>query len=447
MIQKALSAPEWLTSGAVYQINPRTFSEEGTIGAITKELPFLASLGMGAIYLCPVFEEDPSTDPANWSRRQKASETGNPKNPYRMNDYFRIDEEYGSMDDLAECVRECHRLGMRLILDLVYYHIGPNAPILKTHPEFAKQNADGSFICGGWNFPILDFNCRGLREYLYCNMIYYISELDVDGFRCDCGDMVPLDFWVEGSRRITQVKPDAILINEGGQPGSLYAGFNAIYGFSWHGCVYDVLHKKRTAADLRKDWEGRTSDYPKGSIILRDLDNHDTVTDWPERNEITAGHEGMDFIQAMNCAMDGVPMIYCGNELCDTDKLSMFANRFYPGKFEFNRREEMRNTPQAIRRQEIYRTLNGLRKDGGVLSRGRLAWIDHNNPDRIVAFSRTLGDRKVWFVGNFSDTADAVTLSEDLPENGGNNILSFRAVQGDSRCFSFGPYGFAVISN
>ena len=71
MIQKALSAPAWLTSGSVYQINPRTFSPEGTITAITKELPYLASLGISTIYLCPIFEADASENRENWSVRQK----------------------------------------------------------------------------------------------------------------------------------------------------------------------------------------------------------------------------------------------------------------------------------------------------------------------------------------------------------------------------------------
>jgi glycosidase len=110
MIQIALGAPYWLTRGAVYQINPRTFTSEGTIAAVTRELPFLADLGFSTIYLCPIFEADPSENRANWSIRQKASNTENPKNPYRMNDYYKIDEEYGTMDDLAACVKECHRL-------------------------------------------------------------------------------------------------------------------------------------------------------------------------------------------------------------------------------------------------------------------------------------------------------------------------------------------------
>jgi len=164
MKYQAASIPEWFSKGSVYQINPRTFSSEGTIEAVTEQLPFLADLGFSIMYLCPIFSEDDSTDRKNWSRRQLASNTENPKNPYRMNDYFEIDSEYGTMDDLREFVNESHRLGMRVLLDLVYYHIGPNAPILKEHPEFAKQDNDGNIILGEWNFPVFDYNCQGLRN-------------------------------------------------------------------------------------------------------------------------------------------------------------------------------------------------------------------------------------------------------------------------------------------
>jgi len=195
---------------SIYQINPRTFSREGTINAVTEELPKLRDLGFKFMYLCPVFREDDSTDRSFWSTRQKASNTDNPKNPYRMNDYFEIDEEYGTMEDLKRFVAESHKLGMKVILDLVYLHIGPNAEILKTHPEFAARNEDGSVKLTKWNFPYLNFKSEGLREYLYCNMVYYVGVIDADGFRCDVGDAVPIDFWQEGRRRICAIKPDAV---------------------------------------------------------------------------------------------------------------------------------------------------------------------------------------------------------------------------------------------
>ena len=445
MIQRALGAPEWLTGGAIYQINPRTFSPEGTINAVTKELPYLVELGFGTIYFCPIFEADASENRDNWSIRQKASKTENPKNPYRMNNYYRIDEEYGTMEDLAECISECHRLGMKLILDLVYLHIGPNADILKIHPEFAKQNPDGSFINGYWNFPLLDFNHPGLREYLWSNMVYYIAVLDADGFRCDVGDGVPLDFWVEGHRRITAIKPDAVLINEGQNGESLLNGFNAIYGFSWHERLYDVMVGGKSAAELQKDWERVHAQYPAGCLILRDMDNHDTVTDWPGRIEILAGHDGMELILALNYTIDGIPMVYCGNELMDAETLSMFANRFHPGRFKTtNRGNDIKNQPDVLKRQALIKKLNTLRKEDMRFGSGKTVWIEHDRQDTVIAFYREYEGKKLWFIANAGKEKEIVTLKNGIPAGAEQTIISGVVMQ-DEVTLMLAPHGFALV--
>ena len=157
MKRTAIASPDWFNKSAIYQINPRTFSKDGTIQAITEEIPFLKDLGFRILYLCPIFEEDAATDPKNISPRQKKSKTNNPKNPYRMRDYYFIDSEYGTADDLKELIEKAHALDMRVLLDLVYAHIGEGAPIIKRNPEFVEQNPDGSFIYTGWNFPKLNF--------------------------------------------------------------------------------------------------------------------------------------------------------------------------------------------------------------------------------------------------------------------------------------------------
>ncbi|MBE6895765.1 MAG: hypothetical protein E7477_01585 [Ruminococcaceae bacterium] len=445
MIQKALGAPEWLTRGAVYQINPRTFSSEGTLKAITKELPFLAEMGFTTIYLCPIFEHDASENRDNWSDRQKKYETQNPKNQYRMNDYFAVDEEYGTMEDLRECVDECHRLGMRLLLDLVYFHIGPNANILRSHPEFAKQDEDGNFINGPWHFPQFDFNHQGLREYLWCNMVYYISVLDVDGFRCDVADMVPLDFWYEARRRITAVKPDAVLINEGSDGRSLYAAFDAIYGFSWHSHLYNVLFNGEKVTNLRADWDKFRRECPSGSFVLRDLENHDTVTDWPDRIEVMAGHRGMDMVLALNYTVDGLPMVYCGNEIADTAKVNMFANRFYPGKYEFTSRDaDAKNTPDSLTRQSLVKKLNAFRKEDIRLVYGKTEWLDTDRPDDIIAFSRTYEGKNVWFICNPKTEPCTVNISGGIPTDAERVAVS-GVEQKNENLFELEPYGFIIV--
>ncbi len=408
----AAYTPEWLAKSSVFQINPRTFCEEGTIKAIIKELPFIADLGFGVVYLCPIFEADASEDRSFWSIRQKASNTNNPKNPYRMNSYFEIDEEYGTNADLREFVDECHRLGMKAMLDLVYLHMGPNAGIFKRHPEFAKQDADGNVIKNYWNFPELDYDHEGVREYMWSNMVYYIGEFGVDGFRCDVGDNVPLDFWREGLRRIRTINPQAALIDEGWNHQSLKV-FSSIYSFYWHDKIHDVIVGEAKAEDLRAIWEENLAKQLKGTKYLRDMDTHDTVTDWPERSEITAGHNGMETIIAMNYIIDGIPMIYAGNELGDTSKQSMFSNRFFRGDFAPTDRN-IANEGYSIRRQTVIKALNSMKKEWEVLDKGETLWIDNSKGESIVSFRRSFGDKTVVFIGNLSKQDADVTIDFDF---------------------------------
>lgn len=407
----ALKQPEWLARSAVYQVNPRTFSAEGTIKAVTGELEFLKSIGFNIVYLCPVFCED--DDENNRSPRQLKSGTGNPKNPYRMNDYFSIDSEYGTMEDLKELIGKAHELDMRVILDMVYAHIGPNAPIKKKYPEFVQQTADGEMICTSWRFPALDYRNEGLREYMYCNMVYYIGAIDADGFRLDVGDLIPEDFWREARRRIQSIKKDAVLINEGNKYENLATVFDGSYFWDWHEALYKVFTGKEKPELLIETDEKAKEKMPDGGLLLRDIDNHDTVTDWPERIERAAGHNGMEQIIAANYIMDGIPMVYCGNELACSARLNMFANRFYMGDFEVSDRRK--DTEAAVKRQNIIKRLNRFKAENDVLRFGKTQWIKNCNDESCICFKRTYNDDNILFVGNVSDEKQTLRL-EEIPK-------------------------------
>ncbi len=445
MRKQAIHAPEWFRTGAIYQINPRTFSEEGTISSITKELPFLKDLGFSTMYLCPIFKEDDSTELKNWSERQKKSQTNNPKNPYRMMDYYAIDEEYGTMEDLKTFTGKCHELGMRVMLDLVYFHIGPNADILKIHPEFAQHNEDGTVKETIWHFPYLNFESEGLREYLYGNMVYYVGVCDVDGFRCDVGDGVPLDFWEEGRKRIRRIKPDAVLLNEGRKPEYVEKAFDACYAFDWHESVYALFTGEMTVDEVVTQEQKNSADFPEGALLMRDIDNHDTVTDWPCRAETAAGHRGMDLIQVINFTMDGIPMVYTGDELADEMQLNMFANRFFPGRFHATDRS-IKNQEESLHRQNLIRTLNALRKDCPVLSGFTPAQFVGNDQEKaVMSFLRADEKEEIAVLGNFSK--ENVTVKLDKPVLLGQVILSENAGIADASTAQIGAYGYLIIKN
>ena len=439
-MKKSFYVGDWvLKNGATYQINPRTFSKEGTIKAVTKELPFLADLGFGIMYLCPIFKEDESLD--NWSERQIKSNTMNPKNPYRMSDYFEIDPEYGTMDDLREFVIECHRLNMKVMLDLVFLHIGPNAPIISEHPDFVQHNEDGSVKCTKWNFPYLNFNNEGLREYLYTNMVYYIGVIGVDGFRCDVGDGVPEDFWAEGRRRIRLIKPEAILLNEGSKAELLGVCFDAMYSFGWHTAIYEIFAGNKDATFLYDRWLNLVErmSIRGGGVAMRDIDNHDTVTDWERRSEILGGHDGMELAEVLTFLIDGMPMVYCGNELADTKRISMFANRFHMGDFEVTDRDD-KNSEASLRRQQIIKKLNTLRKESETLARGTTEWIETEKSASIVAFKRILNNEVYTVIGNMSRNAVEVSVAGV----GGEVIMESKA-QRNGNSFNLEPYGYMVF--
>lgn len=443
MKYKAVCPPEWLSRSAVYQINPRTFSAEGTVKAVTEELAKLKALGFRVMYLCPIFEEDDSEDRSFWSTRQKKSETNNPKNPYRMNNYFKIDSEYGTENDLREFIDTAHKLGMRVLLDLVYLHIGPNAPILKRHPEFARQDRDGNIICTEWNFPYLDYTSDGLREYLMCNMIYYIGEMDADGFRCDVGDGVPTDFWVEARRRMKAVKPDSVLINEGSNWNNLLKGFDSSYCFDWHTNLYKAFSGEISAAECRKFLERLADEIPSGAKLIFDIDNHDTVTDWPKRTEMVAGHNGMEQIEVINYLLDGIPMVYCGNELADEAVHSMFANRFHMGKYEVTDRRGLEMLDYSIRRQEIMKRLNALKLESDILCYGSTVWVDNSAPEMVLSFSREYNGKKITFIGNIS--RERTTASGFAAEPNGRILFSNGAEKISDGTVELEPRGYIVL--
>ena len=231
----AKAAPEFLKDSVIYQINLRTFTPDGTLRAAERLLPHIAALGADMVYLCPVTLADDDPRPEFWSDRQKQSGLNNPKNIYRVGDYYAVDPEYGTDDDLKSFVRTAHGLGLRVLLDLVYYHCGPSAAFLAEHPDFAVRDENGEIRNGHWHFPELNFASSGLREYLWRNMEYFVREFDVDGYRCDVAGAVPLDFWEEGRRRIDALKPGLIMLaeSEGDRREEQRAAFELNYGMTF----------------------------------------------------------------------------------------------------------------------------------------------------------------------------------------------------------------------
>ena len=390
---QARPSPEWLTRGVMYQVWLRGFTPEGTLRAATKRLPQVAELGANIIYLCPVQLADPDMRQEFWSKRQKASGTNNPRNPYRIKDYNSVDPEYGSESDLRAFIATAHKLGLRVLMDLVYFHCGPTSVLMKER-DFIQRDASGKATTGGWNFPRLNFNSRGLREHLWANMEHWVKDFDVDGFRCDVSDAVPLDFWEEARARLEPFRPDLVILAEGQRKDDQLKAFDVNYSFSWLNAVHAVFERGQSASSLRALWQEMRSERPRGARFIRYTENHDIVNDLL-RAEVMCGERGAAAMAAINFTLDGVPLLYNGQEIGDTSLQSIYAR--WPVRWEAAR------LPKAKAKFAFHQKLCQLRRTEPALTSGEVVWLDNDQPDTVVSFVRRAGSEEIVTVASLSN--------------------------------------------
>lgn len=396
--QQARTSPEWITRGVMYQIQPRAFTPEGTLKAAEARLPKLAELGVTILYLCPVFVSDDDMDQAGWSPRQKKSGMNNPRNPYRMKDYFHVDPEYGTDDDLKAFVRKAHELGMRVMLDMVYLHCGPNAVFLEKHPDFVLRDQDGKMVLKQWNFPGLDLSNPELREYLWKNMEWWVRDFGVDGFRCDVADGIPLDFWVTARERLEKIRPDVGMLAEGRRKEDQLKAFDLDYGWG------SAFKEWNNAAEIRKLWETMRNERPRGGAkFVRFIDNHDFANDdYENRVEKKWGTQRVDAALVSLFTLDGVPLLYNGQEVADTARHSIYARLPV----------DWANGETAVGRARfaLCQKLSAMRRAEAALTQGEVVWLDNDAPAAVLSYLRTAGNEKILAVVNLTGQPVNVSL-------------------------------------
>ena len=399
---------------SIYQLSLRVFTPEGTLRAAEKMLPMLVDLGPKYIQLVALTKADDNEDRTYWSNRQIASGTNNPKNSYRMKDYFHVDEEYGTDEDFRDFVKVAHKLGLKIILDLVYLHCGPEAVFMREHPEFVQRDADGKIkLTGDWAFPRFDYSNDEVREYLWSNMVYWVREFDVDGFRCDVGDAVPLDFWREGVRRAREVKNDLVMINEGKDVSYLdVCDINYFYD----GCfdAVQVAEGNLTAAAFRAKWDTCRNTLPAGRQMLHFTDNHDVASDSGEdRIEKVIGTAGVDALLVLDFMLDGVPFVFNGYEVADELKHNMFANRFFGKDPAINWANIFCEKGQ--KRYALLKKLYHLRSEHQALKTAELNWLENTAADQVISFCRPADEKSLLVLVNMTKVP-AVFEVGDIPE-------------------------------
>jgi len=437
----------------------------GTLRGILNHLEYIKNLGCTAIWLSPVFKNNPES-----------------YHGYAIENYLEIDERFGTKNDLEELVEMAHDLDMRVFLDIVLHHSGNNwyYPEGKDYYYFEGME----FPFGGWRYedkpvpielrnPALYarkgqirnfddypetrdgdfFNLKAFkndesREAIYVQKIltaihcYWIRELDIDGFRLDAvkhmGELAISRFcsyvreyaYSLGKKNFflfgELVGADAMCSRYIGpktlaiyNDQNIYYGLNSVLDFQLHFILEGVIKGKDSPeklieryTELQKNALDR-GEY--GEFLVTFIDNHDQIGDAfkhrfghdAEPNQIIAG------IAFLLCAL-GTPCIYYGTEQgldgCGKGDRYIRECMFNPNDKTTNLLNQHSSVYTAIAALSKFRSESNVLKFGRMFMRETSKDGSHFHLPEcnkcILAFSRILYDQEVVFVFN-SSTSDA----------------------------------------
>ncbi|MGZ4970358.1 MAG: malto-oligosyltrehalose trehalohydrolase [Methylobacter sp.] len=155
----------------IYEMHIGTFTNEGNWLAAAKELPELAALGVTVLEIMPVGDFPGrfgwGYDGVNWFA------------PTRL---------YGSPDEFRYFVNQAHAVGLGVILDVVFNHLGPDGNYLE---KFSSDYFSDRYQCEWGNALNFDGpNSGAVREYVLANCRYWVQEFHLDGLRIDATQQI-----------------------------------------------------------------------------------------------------------------------------------------------------------------------------------------------------------------------------------------------------------------
>ena len=386
MMMKRFIPVEWAHTANIYEVNVRQYTIAGTLEAFAREIPRLKEMGVQTLWFMPL------TPIAEKGRK------GSLGSYYACSDYTSMNPEFGTMEDFKAVVQQAHAAGMKVIIDWVANHTGWDHRWTREHPDYYKKDsATGDFqIASGMDDIIeLDFANPGLRQAMIDAMKFWVTECDIDGFRCDLAFWVELDFWKEARPQLDAIKPlfwlgeyDELEKPEYGE------AFDASYSWTW-------MHRSRAFYQ----------DHLPVDSLLTVIKNYDDLGDSTMRAWFTSNHDenswnGTEYekygemaraLAVFSCTWNGIPLLYSGQELPNLKRI------------EFFEKDTIAWTgTNAL--HDFYRVLLNLKSKHPALRGGdpqvQTFRLRTTAPKNVFAYLRKNGEKEVLVVLNLSAEKD-----------------------------------------
>ena len=329
-----------LKNKAVIDRNRPNSRHGGDIAGIKQRLGYLDSLGITAVWVNPVLENDMP---------------GGSYHGYSTTDYYKIDPRFGSNADWADFVSAAHDKGIKVVMDMIFNHSGSGHPWISDLPSKDWINFPDKYVetnhrlstvydpyasdydrertVDGWfvrSMPDLNQRNPHLMKYLIQNSICWIEDSKIDGIRMDTHPYADLEGMAQWIRDVEKEYPNFNIVGEcwyGNEGSSAFWQKNSYVN---HGpnpelpTVMDfvlALNARDAFFTPTKDRDGLNKLYdhlamdflfPDSSKILTFLDNHDT-----DRflHELPDDLGSWKQAQAFLLTSRGIPQIYYGTEI------------------------------------------------------------------------------------------------------------------------------------
>ena len=288
----------------------------GDLTGIRGNLGWLDDLGIGGLYLTPVFAA-----PSN--------------HKYDPADYETVDPQFGTNADLAWLVRDAHARGIRVILDGVFNHSGDEWFAFRDVREKGESSRYRDWFFRIEGFPIdvdavnyetfanrarshpkLNTANPELRDYLVGIGEKWIREADVDGWRLDVANEVDHRFWRAFRDRVKAAKPDAFIVGEAWHDAIRWldgAQFDSVMHYPWRDAVLDYL-RREVGPSRFAGWTTQIRnmyDLAATPGLMHLLGSHDTAR---IRTEL-GGADRARLAAVLLLTATGAPLVYYGDEI------------------------------------------------------------------------------------------------------------------------------------
>jgi glycosidase len=399
----------------MYEINERAFSQTGDFNGIVQRLDSIKALSVNVIWLMPIH-------PIGVIKTVNS--------PYCVKNYLEVNPEFGTLADLKNLVKEAHKRDIAVIMDWVANHTAWDNPWISNTSWYTQVNGEIVHPPGtNWqDVADLNYNNAEMRQAMIAAMKYWITEVLIDGYRCDAADMVPFDFWQTALTTLNAI-PDRklIFLAEGARSDHFTAGFQMNFAWNFYNQIKNVFNGQQ-AGSLFTTHNAEYNGIPAGKHKLRFTTNHDESAWDATPMTLFNGEKGAITASVITMYLGGVPLIYSSQEVGQVNTVPFFSN----SPIDWTQHPEMLAN---------YKKLLAFFNQSETLKSGTLTSYPHND---VVSFKKKSGPEEILVMVNVRNSNKTYSLPPNIQNSTWTNVFTSEPVSLENQLI-LNSYSYLVL--